>query len=922
MELKRIDRLISGSKSWNDLYQELSTNKQFTQKFKGDVFERVTQAYLLTLPEYKSKLDKVWLNEEIPQQVLKKLNLPPTDFGIDLVAKTKSNEYWTIQCKFKSTKNALTYKELSTFSSLSFVTAKHISLAIVAHTSTKPIRNRQFLGKVTEIGSGAWRNISEDEWENIRKTCSHKAIRLVKRKPRPHQRQAIKDSKRHFLKNKESRGKLIMPCATGKSLAAFWIAESLEAKKIIVAVPSLSLIKQSLNDWTKEYLANGVVPEWLCVCSDESTGKVDIDEFNTDTYDLGIPTTTKKQEIVKFLKQRTLSPKIIFTTYQSSPLLATAAKEARTNFDLAILDEAHKTVGVKSKTFSTLLFEEKIKVKKRLFMTATERVLRGKNDEVASMDDPSIYGGSVYTMTFKDAIEQNIISDYKILTIAVSDSEVSNLIEDNRYISSDIDKSNESSAQYLASGIALKKTYKKYKIKHAISFHRSIALAKQFQAQQDELNKVQSLRPKVENLHISSKKSAGERVELIKEFTQFDRSLITNARCLTEGVDVPAIDCVMFVDPKQSTIDIVQAAGRALRKYEEKEFGYILLPIVVPDGMDVEDFADTTAFRNITKIIAALSTQDERIAEEFRLEKNSRSSKGKIINIDAKLKLGKKIDIAKFSLAIETRIWERVAKVNWRPFEDARNHVRGLNLKGQSYYWDLHKQGGIPLDIPYKPEDVYKGQGWNGYGDWCGTGNIATQERVYRPYKEASAYAKKLGIKSQKEWMNLSKEGKLPSDIPSKPERVYKGKGWIDLSNFLGTGFVATQDRKYLEYNEAKKIVKKLNISTKQAWFDYTKTGELPDNIPASPDQTYSRKGKWITWGDWLGTGRKQTQQREYLPYDEAKIFVHKLNFTNEKQYYEYAKSGNLPENIPNSPRNVYKGKGWNGMVDWLGKKK
>ena len=729
MELKRIDRLISGSKSWNDLYQELSTNKQFTQKFKGDVFERVTQAYLLTLPEYKSKLDKVWLNAEIPQQVLKKLNLPPTDFGIDLVAKTKSNEYWTIQCKFKSTKNALTYKELSTFSGLSFVTAKHISLAIVAHTSTKPIRNRKFLGKVTEIGSGAWRNISEDEWENIRKICSHKATRHVKRKPRPHQRQAIKDSKRYFIKNKESRGKLIMPCATGKSLTAFWIAESLEAKKIIVAVPSLSLIKQSLNDWTKEYLAYGVVPEWLCVCSDESTGKVDIDEFITDTYDLGIPTTTKKQEIVKFLKQRTLSPKIIFTTYQSSPRLAAAAREARTNFDLAILDEAHKTVGIKSKTFSTLLFEEKIKVKKRLFMTATERVLRGKNDEVASMDNPSIYGGSVYTMTFKDAIDQNIISDYKILTIAVSDSEVSNLIENNRYLSSDIDKSNESSAQYLASGIALKKTYKKHKIKHAISFHRSIAQAKQFQAQQDELNKVQSLRPKVENLHISSKKSASERVELIKEFTQFDRSLITNARCLTEGVDVPAIDCVMFVDPKHSTIDIVQAAGRALRKYEGKEFGFILLPIVVPEGMDIEDFAGTTAFRNIAKIIAALSSQDERIVEEFRLEQKASSSKGKIINIDAKLKLGKSITIENFSRAIHIKSWEKVARLNYRDFEEAREFVRGLNLNSRKYWDEFCKRDDFPLDIPKSPWRTYQGN-WISMGDWLGTGRIQTKKSL------------------------------------------------------------------------------------------------------------------------------------------------------------------------------------------------
>ena len=638
MEIKRIDRLISNSTSWDNLYTELISNKKFTKKFKGDVFERLTQAYLLTIPEYISKLSNVWLYKEVPRNILKKLNLPSADFGVDLIAKTDRNEYWTIQCKFKSTNNALTYKELSTFSSLSFVTAKNISLGIVSHSSNKPIRNRKFLGNISEIGLDRWLNLTVDEWKNIRKFCQHKPIKIVKRMPRPHQRTAINLSKKYFVQDNNSKGKLIMPCATGKSLTAFWIAQAIDAKKVIVAVPSLNLVKQSLNDWTKEYLAHGITPEWLCICSDESAGKVDIDEFNSDIYDLGIPTTTNKDEIVSFLKRRSKHPKIIFITYQSSPRLAESARVAKESFDLAILDEAHKTVGVKTKSFSTLLFDQKIKIKKRLFMTATERVLRGRKDEVVSMNDPKVYGGDIYVMTFRDAIEQDIISDYKILTMAVSDSEVNALIEDNRYITKD-NSDAESSAQYFASGIALKKTFKKYKIKHAISFHRSIKLAKQFQEQQDELNKIKSLRPLVQNLHISSKKTSGQRVELIKEFTEQSRSLLTNARCLTEGVDVPAIDCVMFVDPKQSVIDIVQAAGRALRKFDGKDFGYILLPIVVPSHMGLEEFSASSSFKKMTSIIAALSSQDERIYEELKLSHVDKKSSGKIINIDSKIKL-------------------------------------------------------------------------------------------------------------------------------------------------------------------------------------------------------------------------------------------------------------------------------------------
>lgn len=979
MEIKNIDRFISKHSSWESLYNELSSNIKFSQKYKGDVFERLTQAYLLTMPEYQSILTDVWLNQEVPRNVLKKLNLPAEDFGVDLIAKTNRNEYWTIQCKFKSTKSSLTYKELSTFSTLSFVNAKNISLGIVSHSSNKPIRNRKFLGNISEIGLDRWLNLSADEWKNIRNFCKHKPVKLVKRKPRSHQLKAINLSRKYFVKHKKSKGKLIMPCATGKSLTAFWIAQAIDAKKIIVAVPSLNLVKQSLNDWTKEYLAHGITPEWLCICSDESAGKVDIDEFNTDTYDLGIPTTTDKKEIVSFLKKRSKNPKIVFTTYQSSPRLAESARAAKVSFEFAILDEAHKTVGMKGKSFSTLLFDKKIKIKKRLFMTATERILRGKKEEVVSMSDPKVYGEDVYVMTFKDAIEQDIISDYKILTIAVSDNEVDALIEDNRYITKDRSDA-ESSAQYFASGIALKKTFKKYKIKHAISFHRSIKLAKEFQDQQDELNKIKSLRPIVHNFHISSKKTSGQRMELIKEFIEYDKSLLTNARCLTEGVDIPAIDCVMFVDPKQSVIDIVQAAGRSLRKFDGKDFGYILLPIVVPDDMTLEKFSESTPFKKITSIISALSSQDERIVDELRTKRAGKRSKGKILNIDSRLKLSKKIDVEKFVNNIETKIWEKVAKINPRPFEQAREFARSLGLKRSIDWQDYAKTDNRPADIPYDPRQVYFNKGWINYGDWLGTGYVAPSKRVYRPFKEARSFVRNLKLKNLKEWQAINYKD-LPADIPKHADSVYKDDGWEGYADWLGTKTINNRNRKFKSFLEAREYIRKLRFKNTKEYRRWSRSDKRPIDIPANPYDIYKdfismsdylgtgnkhvmgkwrpykearaymrkqgfkkfedvkiayRKGKlphdiplgarkiykekFKSMGDWLGTGRVADKYKEFRSFNEAKKYARNLNLTSAKEWGIYAKSGKKPSDIPSGPQNYYKE--WVSWYDFLGKKK
>jgi hypothetical protein len=312
----------------------------------------------------------------------------------------------------------------------------------------------------------------------------------------------------------------------------------------------------------------------------------------------------------------------------------------------------------------------------------------------------------------------------------------------------------EAEARAVATGVALKRVLKEQGITHAISFHSSIRAAERFRDQQDVLNR---LRPRTTNLHISSKKTAGQRADLLREFENEPRALMTNARCLTEGVDVPAIDCVVFADPKQSRIDIVQAAGRALRTYEGKKYGYILLPLVVPREMDFEEFAETTAFRQVVRTIAALSIQDERIVDEFRAILQGRRPTGKIVEIGGYVPVGMHMSLGRFAEAISTRIWESVGRANWRTFEEARAFVHKLDLHSGDDWRDYCNSGRRPSDIPSNPDDVYEQSGWVSWGDWLGT--RSRRGEGWQPFKKARAFARGLDLKSNPEWRDYCGSG-------------------------------------------------------------------------------------------------------------------------------------------------------------------
>jgi len=203
-------------------------------------------------------------------------------------------------------------------------------------------------------------------------------------------------------------------------------------------------------------------------------------------------------------------------------------------------------------------------------------------------------------------------------------------------------------------------------------------------------------------------------------------------------------------------------------------------------------------------------------------------------------------------------------------------------------------------------------------GDWLGTGYIANQKRKYLSFEEARDFARDLNLKSQSEWFEFAKSGKLPNDIPTSPVQVYKNKGWINWGDWLGTGYIAARDRIYRPFEEARKFARRLNLKTQKEWFEFTKSDRMPHDIPVAPLQTYKNKG-WKSMGDWLGTGYIATFSRKYRSFEEAREFARNRNLKTQKEWFEFTKSGQKPPDIPTSPVQVYKNKGWLNWGDWLG---
>jgi len=252
------------------------------------------------------------------------------------------------------------------------------------------------------------------------------------------------------------------------------------------------------------------------------------------------------------------------------------------------------------------------------------------------------------------------------------------------------------------------------------------------------------------------------------------------------------------------------------------------------------------------------------------------------------------------------------------PFHEAREFARGLRLKSQAQWGEFCGSGDKPDDIPSKPDYTYRDDGWKGLGDWLGTEAIATFHREYRPFAEARAFVHGLQLTRQKDWENYRKSSEKPADIPTNPNVVYKDEGWKDFGDWLGTGRVANRYRQYRPFQEARRFVHCLKLSSHAEWLEYCASGLKPADIPQKPARVYKGSG-WISSGDWLGTGRIANRYRAHRPFAEARRFVHTLRLPNCSAWFSYCKSGKKPVDIPYDAATFYKDKGWAGYGDWLG---
>ena len=255
--------------------------------------------------------------------------------------------------------------------------------------------------------------------------------------------------------------------------------------------------------------------------------------------------------------------------------------------------------------------------------------------------------------------------------------------------------------------------------------------------------------------------------------------------------------------------------------------------------------------------------------------------------------------------------------IEFREFESAREFVRKLKLETQNEWRRYIKSGKKPKDIPSNPGGTYKNEGWKGFGDWLGTGSIAPQDREYISFEKARDFVRKLKLKNRDDWVRFCKSNKKPNDIPSVPGRAYKNKGWKGWGNFLGTGTVATHQRKYRSFDDARKFVHSLNFNGEQEWRVFIKSGNKPNDIPSAPDKIYKNKG-WISWGDWYGTGTVSAQiiSKNYLPFKEARIEARKLSIElgikTREQWVDAKRKGLIPDNLPLYPWSRYSKRGRN----------
>lgn len=631
------------SKTLSDLLERYRDHA-VTEREKGTYFETLCIDFLKNDPLHGGEFDDVWTYQEWAKQH----GVNAADTGIDLVASISGEDtFCAIQCKFYSSVYCIQKKDLD-----SFLTA----------SESKYFTRRLFI----ETTDGEWGKNAEDvlddlhiplnritlaqmnessiDWSTYFK--DQKVSFKAKKELYPHQQLAL-EAIRDGLKTAD-RGKLIMACGTGKTFTSLRIAEDMvgKGKMVLYLVPSLSLMSQTVREWTND---SNIDLRLFAVCSDVQVGKRKGDDAgDIEIHDLELPATTKADKLAKIANLSADDRMtVVFSTYHSIQVISDAQKKhGLGEFDLIVCDEAHRTTGAtladeEESNFVKVHNADFITAKKRVYMTATPKIfgdnVKTKANEAAvelcSMDDEALFGETLFARGFSWAVENEFLTDYKVIVLAVDEGMVSSgvqrrLMDDNSQLKLD------DATKIIGCYKALLKTNLKEDLsfdpapmKRALAFCKTIksseTIKKEFARVVDEYNEMQKATDAGEDTlscevdHVDGTYNAKERERLLrwlKEDTEEDTCrILSNARCLSEGVDVPALDAIMFLHPRKSVIDVVQSVGRVMRRAPNKKRGYVILPIGIPSGMTAEEaLADNEPYKVVWQLLNALRSHDDR----------------------------------------------------------------------------------------------------------------------------------------------------------------------------------------------------------------------------------------------------------------------------------------------------------------------
>lgn len=661
-------------------------NESVTEHDKGAKFEKLIKRWFLTDPEYANVLDKVWLWEEFPG----KESMGGVDLGIDLVAKTDEGKFWAIQCKCYQDDAVISKKMVDSFianANRQFVddemhTNRFDKLFWVSTTShwgknaQESIKHQaiQFVPIYTNRLQK-----SSVNWKDLVEGKLGKEALLEGKTMRPHQIEAL--TKAHEYFKNHDRGKMIMACGTGKTYTSLKIVENETKGKglVLYMVPSIALLSQGLESWAED---SQYKLKPVCICSDARASKYADDDEN-NLLDMTFPASTDVDTIVKRLKfyQDKGDFIVVFSTYQSIDVVSKAQAKLLHEtdgkfgkFDYIVCDEAHRTTGAKSEKkseshFTKIHDNDFIQGAKRLYMTATPRYYKDSVKKDAeekdfilwSMDDESIYGKEFYRIGFGKAVSLGLLTDYKVLVLTVSEDELSDELKAG--IKKDTELNADDYTKLVGCVNGLSKRIKgdngatiqedPSKMHRAVVFCSSInrgkrstggicstefaeefpKIAKLYKNDVQEEEKQQVV--DVEVQHIDGTMNAqlrADKLEWLKEETGDDDKcrILSNVRCLSEGVDVPALDAVIFASARDSQVDVVQSVGRVMRSFHDKKFGYIIVPVVLPPGANPDDILgkESHRFNVVWDILNALRAHDDEFnatVNKINLNKNKPS---------------------------------------------------------------------------------------------------------------------------------------------------------------------------------------------------------------------------------------------------------------------------------------------------------